>query len=369
MNGELASRSAKRPLGTRRQFLKRISAGLGASLLLGQPVRRLLAASSLSSANLPTALICDDVCKCHAPGGHQYECPDRYAAVLDGLTKGGRFSELKRLDARPATDDEILLCHHDAYLALVRREIESGAGRLSTGDTCVCRDSLKAARYAGGGACVGVDAVFGGEAKNAFCLVRPPGHHAGPDRGMGFCIFNNVGIAARYAQQKYHAGKVLIVDWDVHHGNGTQDIFYEDQSVFYFSTHQWPWYPGTGAKDETGRGKGLGATMNWPMKAGAGRAEFLSAFHALAAAMDSFKPELVIISAGFDSRHGDPLGKLELTDEDYVELTGLVLEMAHRHADGRVISVLEGGYNLPGLASAAAAHCGRLQQGCQSQIV
>jgi acetoin utilization deacetylase AcuC-like enzyme len=164
-------------------------------------------------------------------------------------------------------------------------------------------------------------------------------------------------------------GKVLIIDWDVHHGNGTQDIFYEDQSVFYFSTHQWHWYPGTGAKDETGRGKGLGTTMNWPMEAGAGRSEFLSAFHALADAADSFKPELVMISAGFDARHGDPLGKLELTDEDYVELTGLVLEMAHRHANDRVISVLEGGYNLSGLASAAAAHCGRLQQGRRPLIV
>jgi acetoin utilization deacetylase AcuC-like enzyme len=364
VNGELAfRRSAKQPFGTRRQFLKRVSAGLGVSLLLGQPVGRLFAASSPPSAALPTALICDDLCKCHAPGGNRYECPGRYAAVLDALHSGSRFSEFKRFDARPTTDDELRRCHGDAYVGLARREIESGADKLSTGDTCVCRDSFKAARYASGGACVGVDAVLDGKAKNAFCLVRPPGHHAGPDRGMGFCIFNNVGIAARYAQQKYGVGKVLILDWDVHHGNGTQDIFYEDDSVFYFSTHQWHWYPGTGAKDETGRGKGLGTTMNWPMDVGAGRVEFLRAFHAVAAAMDTFKPELVMISAGFDARHGDPLGKLELTDDDYVELTGLVLDLAHRHANDHVVSVLEGGYNLSGLASAAAAHCGRLQQG------
>jgi acetoin utilization deacetylase AcuC-like enzyme len=364
VNGELVScRPAKRSSATRRQFLKNVAAGLGASVLLGQPVRRLLAASQSSLADLPTALVYDDICKCHAPSANRYECPGRYTAVMDALSKNSHFSELKRLDARPATDDEIRLCHRESYVELAEREIESGADKLSTGDTCVCHDSLTAARYAGGGACVGVDAVLGGEAKNAFCLVRPPGHHAGPDRGMGFCIFNNVGIAARYAQQKYGVGKVLIVDWDVHHGNGTQDIFYDDASVFYFSTHQRPWYPGTGAKDETGCGRGLGTTMNWPMKAGAGRADFLSAFYALAAEMDRFKPELVLISAGFDARHGDPKGKLELTDADYVDLTSLVLEMAQQHSEGRVVSVLEGGYSLPGLASAAAAHCGRLQQG------
>ena len=360
MNGEPASsRLTSGPLASRRQFLKTVAAGLGASTVLGPSVRGLLAAPA--PASLPTALLCDDVCKCHA--GNVHECPERYDAVLSALTKSRYFLAMKLLSPRPATDEEILRCHTDGYMTLVEREIASGVKRLSTGDTPVCRDSLKAARYASGGACVGVDAVLGGQAKNAFCLVRPPGHHATPTRGMGFCIFNNVAIAARYAQQKYRVGKVLIVDWDVHHGNGTQEIFYEDDSVFYFSTHQSPWYPGTGERQETGRGKGLGTNLNWPMKAGSGRKEFLRAFHALAAAMNRFKPELVMISAGFDARHGDPLGQLELTDDDYVELTGLVLDMARQHAGGRVVSVLEGGYNLTGLASAAAAHCGRLQQG------
>ena len=194
--------------------------------------------------------------------------------------------------------------------------------------------------------------MLASRAKNAFCVTRPPGHHATPDRGMGFCIFNNVAIAARYAQRRYGLQRVLIVDWDVHHGNGTQDIFYEDGSVFYFSTHQSPWYPWTGRKDETGRGKGLGATLNCPLVRGAGRREFWSAFQSqLAPAADRFKPELIVLSTGFDARHGDPLGGLELTDHDYRDLTGLVMEMARRHCGGRVVSVLEGGYNLVGLGS------------------
>ena len=206
--------------------------------------------------------------------------------------------------------------------------------------------------------------MLSGQVRNAFCLTRPPGHHATHDRGMGFCIFNNAGIAARYAQRTHQVGKVLIIDWDVHHGNGTQDLFYEDESVFYFSTHQSPWYPGTGAATETGHGKGLGTTLNCPLARGAGRKELFAAFEQqLAPAVDRFKPELIIISAGFDARHGDPLGGFELVDQDYVDLTSLVLQMARTHAGGRVLSVLEGGYNLTGLGSAAAAHCGRLQQG------
>ena len=309
-------------------------------------------------------MIYDEISKCHVPGPKRPECPQRYDVVKEALKKSSYFSALKPFQSRPATDEEILACHSGAYLARVRREIESGANRLSTGDTWVCRKSFKAADYASGAGCVAVDAVLGGQAKNAFCLTRPPGHHATANRGMGFCVFNNAAIAARYAQRKHHLGKVLIIDWDVHHGNGTQDIFYEDGSVFYFSTHEFPWYPWTGRKEETGRGKGLGTNLNCPMARGAGRKEFMFAFqNLLAPAVDRFKPELIIISAGFDARHGDPLGRLELTDEDYSDLTGLVLEMARTHCQGRVVSILEGGYNLSGLASAAAAHCGRLQHG------
>ena len=322
------------------------------------------AAVSSSSAGLPTALVADEICKCHQPGAEEPESPARYDAVLSALSASSYFGALKPLKPRAATEDEIRLAHAEAYMSLARREIESGAKKLSTGDTCVCSESLKAALFAAGAACVAVDSVLTGQAKNAFCLTRPPGHHATADRGMGFCIFNNVAIAARYAQRKYDLGKVLIVDWDVHHGNGTQDIFYEDGSVFFASTHQSPWYPWTGAEEETGRGKGLGATLNMPLARGAGRAEFMAAFeNELLPAVDRFRPELMIISAGFDARQGDPLGRLELTDEDYIDLTGLLVDAARQHCGGRLVSVLEGGYNLSGLASAAAAHCGRLQKG------
>jgi acetoin utilization deacetylase AcuC-like enzyme len=358
--------AADTPTTTRRQFLGAFTAALAVPTLLRKPLSGSSNVNSATTpvAGLPTALIADAVCKCHLTGPHARECPERFDAVLGALSSSKYFSALRRCKPRPATDEEILACHASTYLALAQREIASGAARLSTGDTHICRDSLTAAHYASGAACVGVDSVLTGQAKNAFCLTRPPGHHATPSRGMGFCIFNNVGIAARYAQRKHGVNKVLIIDWDVHHGNGTQDIFYEDPTVFFFSTHQSPWYPWTGTKEETGRGKGLGTTLNCPMARGAARKEFWSAFQSrLAPAVDRFKPELILISAGFDARHGDPLGRFELTDQDFADLTGLVLEMAHQHAGGRVVSVLEGGYNLAGLASAAAAHCGRLQVG------
>jgi len=202
-----------------------------------------------------------------------------------------------------------------------------------------------------------VDAVVAGQVKNAFCVVRPPGHHATPSRGMGFCVFNNLAVAARYAQAKHKLGKVLIADWDVHHGNGTQEIFYEDPSVLFSSTHQWPWYPGTGRAEETGAGKGKGTTMNFPFPAGSGRKEVLGAFaDKLVPAADKFKPELVLVSAGFDSRKGDPLGRFTLTDRDFADLTKVCTAIARRHAKGRLVSVIEGGYDLSGLASASAAH-------------
>ncbi|HTS51179.1 MAG TPA: histone deacetylase [Bryobacteraceae bacterium] len=305
-----------------------------------------------------TGLLADSVCKEHDTGRHHPECPERFDAALGAV----KDLDLLRIEPRVANEDEIALCHPREYIRMVEREIMTGLHELSTGDTIICPRSLDAALRATGGVLNAVDAVFAKKARNAFCIVRPPGHHATPFRGMGFCIFNSIAIAARYAQHKYGISRVLIADWDVHHGNGTQDIFYHDGSVFFFSTHQHPWYPGTGLADEIGEGKGRGMILNCPFPAGSGRKEILGAFQEkLMPAAEKVKPELILISAGFDSREGDPLGNFLLTDADFADLTRLMLEMADKYAGGRVVSVLEGGYNLEGLASAVRSHVQALQ--------
>jgi acetoin utilization deacetylase AcuC-like enzyme len=238
-----------------------------------------------------------------------------------------------------------------------------GQGRrsLSTGDTRISQKTYDAAVRAAGAVLTAVEAVMDGRARNAFCVVRPPGHHASAARGMGFCVFNNIAIGARHAQRRHRIDRVLIVDWDVHHGNGTQDTFWSDGSVLFFDTHQSPLYPGTGGADETGEGKGQGRIINCPLPAGTGGKRILDLYRdKLVPAAEQFRPQLVMISAGFDSRRDDPLGGFQLTDEDFAQMTRVVLGLAQRHAGGRVVSVLEGGYGLPGLASAAAAHVGAM---------
>ncbi|MFM1996652.1 MAG: hypothetical protein RLZZ111_1039 [Planctomycetota bacterium] len=297
----------------------------------------------------------------HLTGEGHPEQPDRVGAIERRLVGEGIVPRTVPIAAAAATDEQILRCHAADYLRLVRAEVEAGRRTLSTGDTPLSPRSFAAAALAAGGVIAAVDAVLTGRVRNAFAVVRPPGHHATPARGMGFCLFNNVAIAARHAQAAHGVRRVLIADWDVHHGNGTQDMFYEDGSVFFFDTHQHPLYPGTGAAAETGRGPGLGTTLNCPFPAGAGRAEIVTAFRQkLVPAAEAFCPEIVLVSAGFDSREGDPLGGFRLTDDDFLELTGIVREIADRHAGGRLVSTLEGGYALEGLASAAAAHVGGL---------
>lgn len=309
-----------------------------------------------------TALFADPRCREHLAGVRHPERPERFDAVMDGLRKSEVFDRLEPLVARTATEAELLLCHTPEYLLTAKHDVSAGYHQLSTGDTDITSNSWDIALLAAGGVLNAVDAVVTGRARNAFCAVRPPGHHATPTRGMGFCIVNNIAIGARYAQRRHGLERILIVDWDVHHGNGTQDIFYTDPSVFFFSTHQWPLYPGTGRADETGAGAAKGSTMNFPFPAGSGRQEILGAIEkSLIPAADRFRPDLVMISAGFDSRIGDLLGGFTLTDSDFADLTRAVMGIAAKHAGGRIVSVLEGGYTLSGLASAAAAHVDALE--------
>jgi acetoin utilization deacetylase AcuC-like enzyme len=305
-----------------------------------------------------TGLAADPVSKEHVTGPGHPEQPARFDAALGAL----HGLKLHSIPPRIATYDEVALCHSRQYIQLAEREISEGHHELSTGDTAVSPRSLDAALRAAGGALNAIDAIFDKRVANAFCIARPPGHHANAARGMGFCIFDTIAIAARYAQRKYGIERVLIADWDVHHGNGTQDIFYTDGTVFVFNTHQSPWYPGTGARDETGEGSGAGMTLNCPFPAGSGRREILGAFQEqLLPAAAKVKPELVLISAGFDSRAGDPLGRFTLTDTDFRDLTGVARQIADQYCGGRLLSVLEGGYSLTGFAAGVRAHVEALQ--------
>jgi len=307
-----------------------------------------------------TALVFDRSFLGHLAGdtGHP-ERPERLTAIMDGLDSAGLLDTLQRVPARRATDDELALVHTLGYVNLVKRELANvqGLTNLSTGDTAASAGTLDAAYMAAGGVLNAVDAVMEGRAKNAFCPVRPPGHHATSDRGMGFCVFNNVAIAARYAQQVHGAGRVLIVDWDYHHGNGTEDAFYDDESILYFSTHDYAAYPGTGAPARTGSGNGRGLNINVPLSRGAGDADILRAFQeSLVPAARAFKPDLILVSAGFDGMRNDLLGNLDITPEGFVAITRVVTDLADELCDGRVVSVLEGGYRLDGLADSVVAH-------------
>jgi len=304
-----------------------------------------------------------DECFLQHKAGHGHpESPDRLIAIDDAVKRAPWYNTLSLLQSRPIDFEILSLAHDPGYIQLVERECKSGQWMLSTGDTNISPESYEIALHAAGGVLTAVDAVFEKKTGSAFCSVRPPGHHATRKRGMGFCIFNNIAVAARYAQRKFNAERILIVDWDVHHGNGTQDIFYNDDSVLFMSTHQFPWYPGTGRIDETGEGKGLGFTINRPFPAGAGNNEIITVFKdQFLPAAKNFKPDFTLISAGFDSHCDDYLGGFKIDDNGFRELTKIAREMAEIAGNGKLVSILEGGYNLDGMASAVVAHMDELK--------
>jgi acetoin utilization deacetylase AcuC-like enzyme len=292
------------------------------------------------------------------PPGHP-ERPDRLRAI-ERVLEDERFARLERMLAPEADPAAILLAHPQSFVDRVREAIPETGIRRVDADTSVSPKSWQAALTAVGAANAAVDDVFSGAADNVFVASRPPGHHAEKTTAMGFCLFNNAAIAARHAQKKHGAERVAIVDWDVHHGNGTQDIFWDDPSVLYCSTHQMPLYPGTGAKDETGAGN----IVNAPLAPRTGSDTFRDAFTSrVLPSVEAFQPDLIVISAGFDAHHRDPLAEINLTEADFDWATGQLMESAARHANGRLVSLLEGGYDLEGLAFSVAAHVGRLMKG------
>jgi acetoin utilization deacetylase AcuC-like enzyme len=310
-----------------------------------------------------TGFVYDAVYLKHDTGANHPERPARLTAIVERLEQKGLLKDLVRLKPAPSSLEWITTVHTPEYVERVRKSCQEGTGYVDSPDTPASRGSYEAALNAVGGLQVAIDAVMDGHVRNAFCAVRPPGHHALKDKAMGFCLFNNVATAARYIQKKRKLGKVLIVDWDVHHGNGTQAMFYDDPTVFYFSVHQSPFYPGTGSAEEKGTGKGLGLTCNVPLAAGCGDAEYRKAFlEKLKPAAAAFKPDFVLISAGFDAAKDDSLGQMKVTPDGFAELTRIVKGLAEQYCQGRLVTVLEGGYNLESLAACVEAHMRVLMQ-------
>jgi acetoin utilization deacetylase AcuC-like enzyme len=299
-----------------------------------------------------TAVYSHIACLEHDPGQYHPESPARLSAVLDALNVE-RFSALAWREA-PMIDPKVIeLAHPAAHVDRVLGAIPpQGRGALDR-ETLVSPGSREAALRAVGAAVAAVDAVMAGELTNAFCAVRPPGHHAEPQRAMGFCLFNNVAIGAFHARKAHGVRRVAVVDFDVHHGNGTQAMFERDEELFYASSHEYPLYPGTGGAHE----RGVGNIVNVPLRAGSGSREFRAAYErVILPALDAFKPDILLISAGFDAHRDDPLSTLQLVEDDYAWVTRALVEVARRHCRGRIVSTLEGGYDLPALAAGAVAH-------------
>ncbi len=298
----------------------------------------------------PTGIVRDPVYLLHEMGSYHPESPRRLEAIYSELDEIGPELNLKAISVRNASIEEISSNHSPRYVEAIYSTRARGHTYLDP-DTSTCAHSWDAASKAVGGLLNLVDAVVAGEVRNGFALVRPPGHHAEWDRAMGFCLFNNIALAARYAISRHGMERVAIVDWDLHHGNGTQRSFYEDARVLFMSTHQFPYYPGTGSLRDTGHGAGVGYTVNIPFGPGAGDQEYVAAFQLVVMPLlEAFKPRLILVSAGFDAHHRDPLGGMSLTDQGYEYMMRILMDAAARNCSGKVILTLEGGYDLTALS-------------------
>ena len=301
---------------------------------------------------MTTLLYTHPACLEHDPGDHHPESAARLRAVLDALADP-EFALLERREAPVAAFEDLLRVHPRRHVERMLRAVPRSGYVGIDADTILSPASGEAALCAAGAVAASVDAVMAGEANNAFCAVRPPGHHAEPERAMGFCLFNNVAVGALRAREAHGLARVAVVDFDVHHGNGTQAAFETDDGLFYASTHQSPLYPGTGAANETG----LGNIVNVPLRPMSGSSQFRTGVtHRILPALEAFRPELVLISAGFDAHRRDPLAQLMLDEADYTWVTERLIELAYRHARGKLVSTLEGGYDLAALGASAAAH-------------
>jgi acetoin utilization deacetylase AcuC-like enzyme len=300
----------------------------------------------------------------HRTGSQHPEQRQRLVAIMDRLRASGLLDHLTPLSITPAPLAAITAVHEPAYVANLEHQCTTSRLFRTDDETIASRGTYSAACLAAGAGIAAADAVMHGTVRNAFCAVRPPGHHALRDRAMGFCFFNNIAITARHLLTTHNLSRIAIVDWDVHHGNGTQDAFYSESSVFYFSVHQFPLYPGSGRASETGAGPGQGYTLNVPIPSSSTDTDLERIFKEdLRPAMDRFKPEFILISAGFDGHRDDPLAGTLLTETGYATLTRLVMNMANHHCQGRLVSFLEGGYNLHALSNSVEAHVNALLGG------
>jgi acetoin utilization deacetylase AcuC-like enzyme/formylglycine-generating enzyme required for sulfatase activity len=304
-----------------------------------------------------TALVYDDIYLEHKTTPGHPETSQRLVEITNRLRASGLYPQLLKLTPKPVPSEWLTMVHSPEYIQRVKNSCENNMGYLDSMDVPISTKSYEAALVAAGGVLSAIDAVVEKKAANAFCAVRPPGHHSLKDKAMGFCIFNNVAVGARYIQKKHNLSDILIVDWDVHHGNGTQATFYDDPSVLYFSTHQYPFYPGTGSEAEKGGGRGLNYTINVPLPIGSGDADYVKAFkEKLEPAALAFSPDFVLISAGFDAHKDDLLGGMKVTADGFAQLTQIVKDISEKCCQGRLVSVLEGGYGLEGLADSVEAH-------------